>query len=54
MRQNGSVDCYRLAAIALSAAIRDEADLLELIPADPAPKPRGGAAISAELLHEPA
>jgi hypothetical protein len=39
MRQSWSNDCYRLATIALQAAIRDERDILELLPADPPPKP---------------
>jgi hypothetical protein len=39
MRQSWSNDCYRLATIALQAAIRDERDILELLPADPSNKP---------------
>lgn len=33
------LDVYKLAAIALSAAIRNENDLLELLPDPPKPKP---------------
>jgi len=38
MRQAWSNDVYKLATIALQAAIRDERDILELLPDPPAPK----------------
>lgn len=46
MRQSWSNDCYRLAAIALIAAIRDERDILELLPDPPKPSPRLAAPIA--------
>lgn len=49
MRQSWSNDCYRLAAIALSAAIRNEIDLLELLPSPPPPKPPSATAVALEL-----
>lgn len=39
MRQSWSNDVYRLAAIALAAALRNENDLLALLPADRPAKP---------------
>jgi hypothetical protein len=39
MRKAWCNDCYKLAAIALSAAIRHEVDVLNLLPDPPQPKP---------------
>jgi hypothetical protein len=39
MRQAWCNDVYKLARIALSAAIRTEIDLFELLPDPPTPKP---------------
>ena len=47
MRQAWSTDspfdCHRLAAIALTAAIRDERDVLELLPDPPKPSAKASA-----------
>jgi len=50
MRQSWSNDVYSLATIALQAAIRDERDILELLPDPPKPAPRqSGAPVALEL-----
>jgi hypothetical protein len=52
MRQSWSNDVYKLATIALQAAIRTEADILELLLPEPPPKPAPrqiAAPVAAEL-----